>query len=172
MKPKLPCSRCSGTGFDTHEDRHARTRQDVCRACRGDGVVDPYTGTTAAASADPETGLPIGEARASQRPPQRTPGPWVAHLLPTCAVTVRSVHGDKPVAEVWHNGDCPEANGAMVAAAPAMFLALEAFDADLSRTWGAPDSVTAREGMIPSRRAAWHAARAALAAAQPSVQGE
>lgn len=164
MKPKLPCPRCSGTGFDTCADRHARTRQDVCRVCAGDGVVDARTGESREAAADPSSGLPIGEAQ----PLHRTPGPWAAHVLPTCAVVVRSVHGDKPVAEVWQNGDCAESNGALLAAAPALFLALEAFDADLSRTWGAPDSPAAREGMIPTRRAAWQAARDALTAAQPS----
>lgn len=169
MKPSLPCPRCSGTGFDTHEDRHTQTRQDVCRACGGDGVVDPRTGTCAVASADPATGLPCVERRTGRG----TPGPWVAEKRATTgAVVVRSVNGDRPVAEVWSNGDDPEVNGGLVAAAPAMFLALEAFDADLSRTWGAPDSVGAREGMIPSRRAAWQAARDALTTAQTLPRGE
>lgn len=67
MKPKLRCPRCSGSGFDTCADRHARTRQDVCRVCAGDGVVDARPGESREASADPSTGLPIGEAQPSPR---------------------------------------------------------------------------------------------------------
>lgn len=163
MKPKLSCPRCSGTGFDTCADRHARTRQDVCRVCAGDGVIDARTGESREAAADPATGRPLGEMTIRTR----TPGLYHLEHRLSGGLVVRSQDG-KPVAEVWSNGDDAEATGSLLAASPAMFLALEAFDADLSRTWGAPDSPAAREGMIPTRRAAWQAAREALTAAQPS----
>jgi hypothetical protein len=162
MKPTLPCPVCSGTGFDTCEDRHAQTRQDVCRTCGGEGTIDPRTGQCPEAAADPATGRPLGE-----RVPGRTAGPWHLEHRPSGGIVVRS-ECSKPVAEIWANGDDPEANGALIAAAPAMLLALEAFDADLARTWRAPDSIEARDGMEQGRRAAWAAARAAIEMSRPS----
>lgn len=54
----IPCPACSGTGTDTHEDRHAETRQDVCPTCAPyedvhPGRVPAQTGETRAASFDP-----------------------------------------------------------------------------------------------------------------------
>ncbi|GEP00594.1 hypothetical protein [Methylobacterium haplocladii] len=57
MNITVPCPRCSGTGYDTFEDRHAETNHDVCKACGGEGVIPARTGETREASAVPEGGL-------------------------------------------------------------------------------------------------------------------
>jgi hypothetical protein len=46
----IPCPRCSGTGTDTHEDRHAETRQDTCERCGGTGQIAAGTGESREAS--------------------------------------------------------------------------------------------------------------------------
>lgn len=53
---RLPCLRCAGTGWDTHEDRHTMTNRDVCRPCAGTGFIEARTGETRESSADPATG--------------------------------------------------------------------------------------------------------------------
>lgn len=47
---RLPCPTCSGTGTDTHEDRHTETNRDTCRTCGGTGAIPPRTGESAEAS--------------------------------------------------------------------------------------------------------------------------
>lgn len=46
----LPCSTCSGTGTDTHEDRHTDTNRDTCRTCGGTGKIAARTGESPEAS--------------------------------------------------------------------------------------------------------------------------
>lgn len=50
MNAALPCPTCSGTGTDTHEDRHTGTNRDTCRTCAGTGSVAAATGETPEAS--------------------------------------------------------------------------------------------------------------------------
>lgn len=47
---RLPCPTCSGTGTDTHEDRHTETNRDTCRTCGGEGQIPARTGESAEAS--------------------------------------------------------------------------------------------------------------------------
>lgn len=47
---RLPCPTCSGTGTDTHEDRHTETNRDTCRSCGGVGTIPARTGETPEAS--------------------------------------------------------------------------------------------------------------------------
>lgn len=54
----VPCPRCSGTGMDTHEDRHAGTIRDICRDCGGEGTVLARTGETPAAAYQLPPSLP------------------------------------------------------------------------------------------------------------------
>jgi hypothetical protein len=46
---KIPCPHCTD-GFVTSEDRHARTKQDVCKNCGGTGMAPARTGETAETS--------------------------------------------------------------------------------------------------------------------------
>ena len=62
---RLPCPRCSGTGTDTHEDRHAETNMDTCSECGGTGLVASETGETRAGSFDHRIGRAPGD-RAAQ----------------------------------------------------------------------------------------------------------
>lgn len=57
----IPCPRCSGTGTDTHEDRHAGTGKDTCSTCGGARVVPSETGETQAGSFDPVSGRAFGD---------------------------------------------------------------------------------------------------------------
>lgn len=57
----LPCEACAGTGWATHEDRHAETAPDRCRPCKGTGLVPSRTGETRGGSFDPETGRAFGD---------------------------------------------------------------------------------------------------------------
>jgi DnaJ-class molecular chaperone len=63
---RLPCARCSGTGADTHEDRHAETNMDICRECGGTGLVASETGETRAGSFDHRLGRAPGDRVAQQ----------------------------------------------------------------------------------------------------------
>lgn len=56
----LPCEACAGTGWATHEDRHAETRPDVCTTCCGTGRVPSRTGEIRGGSFDPETRQAFG----------------------------------------------------------------------------------------------------------------
>lgn len=58
---RLPCARCSGTGTDTHEDRHAETIMDTCRECGGTGLVASETGETRVGSFDHRIGRAPGD---------------------------------------------------------------------------------------------------------------
>jgi len=58
----LPCPTCSGTRTDTHEDRHTKTRQDICRTCGDTGVIPARTGETPDASFRPEAATNPAEA--------------------------------------------------------------------------------------------------------------
>lgn len=58
----LPCPRCAGTGWATHEDRHTETVRDRCMTCGGSGLAASHTGETREGSFDPETGRAFGEA--------------------------------------------------------------------------------------------------------------
>ena len=50
---RIRCPTCAGTGWWTHEDRHTRTRKDVCSTCAGTGLADAGTGQKREASFDP-----------------------------------------------------------------------------------------------------------------------
>lgn len=63
MSMMLQCPTCAGTGWDTHGNRHTRTRMDACRPCAGTGMIRAQTGEVREAAFDPETGRPFGEAR-------------------------------------------------------------------------------------------------------------
>lgn len=58
---RLPCPRCSGTGTDTHEDRHADTIMDTCGECGGAGTIDSATGETREGSFDHRLGRAPGD---------------------------------------------------------------------------------------------------------------
>lgn len=63
MSALIQCPTCAGTGWGTFENRHARTRQDVCRPCAGTGMVKAQTGEVRTAAYDPATGAPFDEPR-------------------------------------------------------------------------------------------------------------
>lgn len=54
---------------------------------------------------------------------KHTPGPWVA-TRDRYGVTVRAVDR-KPIADIWQNGDNPDANASLIAAGPEMLAALK-----------------------------------------------
>ncbi len=87
----VPCEPCAGTGWATHEDRHAETNRDVCTACGGAGQVPARPGESRETSwpfAVPGATLPanratsrsdtedveesVGQAAAAFRVPQRS----------------------------------------------------------------------------------------------------
>ncbi len=119
------------------------------------------------------------------------PGPWKVGYRGTAVFATGAKGGDQKVCDIrgWGyltgNGagalglpaaeavEIQLANARLIAAAPLMLQALEAFDADLSRTWRSPDSIEARDGMCKNRRAAWAAARVAIEATRiAAVIGE
>ncbi|MCE4223443.1 hypothetical protein HCU64_06740 [Methylobacterium sp. C25] len=57
---------------------------------------------------------------------QHTSGPWQVETRGNGGVVVRAAE-QRPVAEIWYNGDDPVANGHLVAAAPDMLAAAQAF---------------------------------------------
>lgn len=61
---RLPCQHCAGTGWATHEDRHAETGPDRCLPCKGTGFAASETGETREGSFDPETGRAFGDRAA------------------------------------------------------------------------------------------------------------
>ncbi|WP_342106345.1 hypothetical protein [Methylobacterium sp. SI9] len=61
MSALLPCARCAGTGWNSHDDRHTETNMDRCRDCGGTGQIPAATGERREASCDPATGRAFGE---------------------------------------------------------------------------------------------------------------
>lgn len=57
----ISCPYCAGTGWASHEDRHAETNPDRCWPCMGTGQIDSHTGETREGSFDPETGRAFGD---------------------------------------------------------------------------------------------------------------
>jgi hypothetical protein len=64
---------------------------------------------------------------------EHTRGPWIYERRENGAVVVREANGvGRPIAEIWHNGHDPVANGAIVAASPEMAEALRQAEACMS----------------------------------------
>ncbi|ALN73566.1 hypothetical protein [Aureimonas sp. AU20] len=53
-----------------------------------------------------------------------TPGPWHVAMRQRIGITVRAAE-EKPIADIWQNGDDPMANARLIAAAPDLLKALQ-----------------------------------------------